>query len=59
MRTDGGLGMTETLIDIRKSDLMMGEVEAWMKRYARLHPLQDVHLDGDRYAIVADWAVIA
>ena len=51
--------MTETLIDIRKSDLMMGEVEAWMKRYARLHPLQDVHLDGDRYAIVADWAVIA
>mgnify|MGYP000886965387 CR=1 FL=1 len=46
--------MTETLIDLRTSQKTLGEVIAWMERYARLHPLQDVHLDGDRYAIVAN-----
>ena len=47
--------MTETLMDIRKSDLTMGEVVAWMERYAKLHPLQEVYLDMDQHAVVADW----
>lgn len=46
--------MTTTLIDCCKTSLTVGEAIALVKRYVRLHPLQDVHLDGTRMAIVAD-----
>lgn len=50
--------MTETLIDVRTTRKTLGETLVFIDRYVRLHPLQDVHLDGVRLAVVADEKVI-
>lgn len=44
----------EILIDIRTSDMTLGEVMAYIDRWKAENPGREIWLDGDAYAIVTE-----